>query len=65
MADDVSAEDFERVHADILALLASGPRKAYEIQMAGVSQTLVAQVLHRMAGEEEIEMDGLYVLLKK
>lgn len=65
MADDVSAEDFERVHADILSLLASGPRKAYEIQMAGVSQTLVAQVLHRMAGEEEIEMDGLYVLLKK
>ncbi|MCR4921488.1 MAG: RecQ family ATP-dependent DNA helicase [Bacteroidaceae bacterium] len=58
-------EDFVRVHAAIRARLASAPCTAYDIQVADASQTLVAQVLQYMAGEEEIEMDGLVVRLKK
>ena len=61
---NTSDEDFARVHAAIKSMLSSAPCKAYDIQVTDASQELVAQVLHYMVGEEEIEMDGLNVRLK-
>ncbi len=57
-------EEFEQVHQHIISQLSRGPVRAYKLHTEGIDHHLLQQVLHYMAKEEEVEMEGLSVRLK-